>query len=153
MFQYTNQYISPHIIHIQFTESTHKENEMPEEKNPLNVYNQLEVIRNALDQIETIHVYELTNRQFGTSSEDSLKIRIDELDKQILEYELQLADSQSYTDSLLDSNKRLLEANNQLIAEKNLALENRQLTQDQADQIIAAYNKLPRVVKKFYGVN
>lgn len=126
---------------------------MPEEKNPLNVYNQLEVIRNALDQIETIHVYELTNRQFGTSSEDSLKIRIDELDKQILEYELQLADSQSYTDSLLDSNKRLLEANNQLIAEKNLALENRQLTQDQADQIIAAYNKLPRVVKKFYGVN
>jgi hypothetical protein len=153
MFQYTNQYISPHIIHIQFTESTHEENEMPEEKNPLNVYNQLEVIRNALDQIETIHVYELTNRQFGTSSEDSLKIRIDELDKQILEYELQLADSQSYTDSLLDSNKRLLEANNQLIAEKNLALENRQLTQDQADQIIAAYNKLPRVVKKFYGVN
>jgi hypothetical protein len=126
---------------------------MNEEKNPLNVYNQLEVIKNALAQIETIHVYELANRQFGTSAEEELKTRIDELDKQILEYELQLAESQSYIDSILDSNKKLLEANNQLISEKNLALENRQLTQDQADEIISAYNKLPRVVKKFYGVN
>jgi len=126
---------------------------MSEEKNPLNVYNQLEIIKNAVDQIETIHVYELANRQFGTASEDSLKIRIDELDKQILEYELQLADSQSYIDSILDSNKRLLEANNKLISEKNLALENRQLTQDQADEIISAYKKLPRIVKKFYGVD
>jgi hypothetical protein len=125
---------------------------MNEEKNPLNVYNQLEVIKNALAQIETIHVYELANRQFGTSAEEELKKRIDELDKQILEYELQLADSQSYIDSVLDSNKKLLEANNQLIGEKNLAVENRQLTQDQAEQIIAAYNKLPRIVKKLYGV-
>jgi hypothetical protein len=126
---------------------------MNEEKNPLNVYNQLEIIKNAVDQIETIHVYELANRQFGTSSEESLKIRIDELDKQILEYELQLADSQGYIDDILDSNKKLLEANNQLIAEKNLALENRQLTQDQADKIVSAYHQLPRLVKKFYGVN
>jgi len=66
---------------------------------------------------------------------------------------LQLADSQGYTEDILDSNKRLLEANNQLISEKNLALENRQLTQDQADKIISAYKKLPRLVKKFYGVN
>ena len=126
---------------------------MSEEKNPLNLYNQLEIIKNAVDQIETIHVYELANRQFGTSSEESLKIRIDELDKQILEYELQLADSQGYIDDILDSNKKLLEANNQLIAEKNLALENRQLTQDQADKIVSAYHQLPRLVKKFYGVN
>jgi hypothetical protein len=126
---------------------------MSEEKNPLNVYNQLEIIKNAVDQIETIHVYELANRQFGTSSEESLKIRIDELDKQILEYELQLADSQGYIDDLLDSNKSLLEATNQLIAEKNLALENRQLTQDQADKIVSAYHQLPWIVKKFYGVN
>jgi hypothetical protein len=126
---------------------------MSEEKNPLNVYNQLEIIKNAVDQIETIHVYELANRQFGTSSEESLKIRIDELDKQILEYELQLADSQGYIDDILDSNKSLLEATNQLIAEKNLALENRQLTQDQADKIVSAYHQLPWIVKKFYGVN
>ena len=126
---------------------------MSEEKNPLNVYNQLEVIKNAVAQIETIHVYELANRQFGTSAEEGLKKRIDELDKQVLEYELQLAELQEYIDSILDSNKRLLEANNQLIAEKNLAIENRQLTEDQAEKIIAAYNKLPRVVKKFYGVN
>jgi hypothetical protein len=126
---------------------------MNEEKNQLSVYNQLDIIKNALAQIETIHVYELANRQFGTSSEDELKKRIDELDKQILEYELQLAEMQSYSDSVLDSNKKLLEANNKLIAEKNLALENRQLTEDQAESIIAAYKKLPRLVKKFYGVN
>ena len=126
---------------------------MSEEKNPLNVYNQLEVIKNAVAQIETIHVYELANRQFGTSAEEELKKRIDDLDKQILEYELQLQEMQTYTDSVLDSNKRLLEANNKLISEKNLALENRQLTQDQADATVSAYNKLPRIVKKFYGVN
>ena len=126
---------------------------MSEEKNPLNVYNQLDIIKDALAQIETIHIYELANRQYGTSAEDELKNRIRELDKEVLEYELQLAEMQAYTDSVLDSNKRLLEANNQLIAEKNLALENRQLTQDQADEIISAYKKLPRIVKKFYGVN
>jgi hypothetical protein len=125
---------------------------MNEEKNPLNVYNQLEIIKNALAQIETIHIYELANRQFGTSAEEELKKRIDELDKQILEYELQLADSQGYIDDILDSNKRLLEATNQVIAEKNLALENHQLTEDRAEEIIAAYNKLPRIVKKLYGV-
>jgi hypothetical protein len=126
---------------------------MSEEKNPLNVYNQLEIIKNAVDQIETIHVYELANRQFGSSAEEELRKRIDELDKQILEYELQLADSQGYIDDILDSNKRLLEATNQLVAEKNLALENRQLTQDQADKIVSAYHQLPWIVKKFYGVN
>ena len=126
---------------------------MSEEKNPLNVYNHIETIKEALAQIETIHVYELANRQFGTSAEEELKKRIDELDKQILEYELQLEEMQTYTDSVLDSNKRLLEANNKLISEKNLALENRQLTQDQADKIVSAYHQLPWVVKKFYGVN
>ena len=126
---------------------------MNEEKNPLNVYNQLEVIKNAVAQIETIHVYELANRQFGTSAEEELKKRIDELDKQVFDYELQLEEMQSYADSILESNKRLLEANNKLIAEKNIALENRQLTQDQADKIVSAYHQLPWVVKKFYGVN
>ncbi len=153
MCQYRFKHTNPYTIHIQSIEFTLKENAMSEEKNPLNVYNQLEIIKNAVDQIETIHVYELANRQFGTSAEEELKKRIDELDKQILEYELQLADSQGYIDDILDSNKILLEANNQLIAEKNLALENRQLTQDQADKIISAYKKLPRIVKKFYGVN
>jgi adenine C2-methylase RlmN of 23S rRNA A2503 and tRNA A37 len=126
---------------------------MGEEKNPLNVYNQLDIIKDALAQIETIHIYELANRQYGTSTEDELKNRIRELDKEVLEYELQLAELQAYIDSVLDSNKRLLEANNQLISEKNLALENRQLTQDQADKIVSTYHQLPWIVKKFYGVN
>jgi hypothetical protein len=126
---------------------------MGEEKNPLNVYNQLDIIKDALAQIETIHIYELANRQYGTSTEDELKNRIRELDKEVLEYELQLAEMQAYTDSILDSNKRLLEANNQLISEKNVALENRKLAQDQADKIVSAYHQLPRLVKKFYGVN
>ena len=126
---------------------------MGEEKNPLNVYNQLDIIKDALAQIETIHIYELANRQYGTSTEDELKNRIRELDKEVLEYELQLAEMQAYTDNILDSNKRLLEANNQLVFEKNSPLENRQLEQDQADKIVSAYHQLPRLVKKFYGVN
>ena len=75
------------------------------------------------------------------------------MDKQVFDYELQLEEMQSYADSILESNKRLVEANNKLISEKNLALENRQLTQDQADKIVSAYHQLPWVVKKFYGVN
>lgn len=153
MCQYRFKHINLCTIHIQSIEFTLKENAISEEKNPLNVYNQLDIIKDALAQIETIHIYELANRQYGTSTEDELKNRIRELDKEVLEYELQLAELQAYIDSVLDSNKRLLEANNQLIAEKNLALENRQLTQDQADEIISAYKKLPRIVKKFYGVN
>ncbi len=153
MCQYRFKHTNPYTIHIQSIEFTLKENAMSEEKNPLNVYNQLEIIKNAVDQIETIHVYELANRQFGSSAEEELRKRIDELDKQILEYELQLADSQGYIDDILDSNKNLLEATNQLVAEKNLALENRQLTQDQADKIVSAYHQLPWIVKKFYGVN
>lgn len=126
---------------------------MKEQKNPLNAYNQFEVIRSAVDQLETIHVYELNARQYGDSDTPSLKNDIAELDKQILEYEIQLADLQAIIDGLESSNKALLEANNKLISEKNLISENRQRTEDEADKLIAAYKKLPKIVKKFYGVN
>jgi hypothetical protein len=56
-------------------------------------------------------------------------------------------------EQLQSVNKKLVEVNNTLITERNLALENRQLTQDQADKIISAYRQLPWIVKKFYGVN
>jgi chromosome segregation ATPase len=121
------------------------------EKNPLNAYNQFEAIRAAVDQLETIHVYELNARQYGDADTPSLKNQVAELDKQILEYELQLAELQAYSEDLEKSNKILLEANNKLIAEKKFAEENRQATQDEADKVIEAYNKLPRIVKKLYG--
>jgi len=121
------------------------------EKNPLNAYNQFEAIRVAVDQLETIHVYELNARQYGDADTPSLKSQIVDLDKQVLEYEVQLAELQKYSEELEKTNKILLEANNKLIAEKKLAEENRQLTQDQADKIVESYNKLPRIVKKLYG--
>lgn len=125
---------------------------MNQEKNQLNAYNQFEIIRKAVDQLETIHVYELNAREYGDADTPSLKNNIAELDKQILEYEIQLADLQAMIDSLESSNKALLEANNKLISEKNLLSETRQSTEDEADKLIAAYKKLPRIVKKFYGV-
>ena len=133
---------------------------MNEEKNPLNVYNQLEIIRDAISQIETIHVYELATRQYGNPSEEELRNRVTELDVYVAklnqDYQSMMDNYQSAAveiERLQSINQKLVEANNTLIAEKNLALENRQLTQDQADKIVSAYHKLPWVVKKFYGVN
>ena len=133
---------------------------MSEEKNPLNVYNQIEIIRDAIAQIETIHVYELATRQYGNPSEEELKNRVAELDAYVAklnkDYQSTMDNYQSAAievERLTSINQKLIEANNDLIVEKNLALENRQLVQDQADQITSAYNKLPWVVKKFYGVN
>jgi len=133
---------------------------MSEEKNPLNVYNQLEIIRDAISQIETIHVYELATRQYGNPSEEELRNRVTELDVYVAklnqDYQSMMDNYQSAAveiERLQSINQKLVEANNTLIAEKNLALENRQLTQDQADKIVSAYHKLPWVVKKFYGVN
>lgn len=126
---------------------------MKEQKNPLNAYNQFEVIRLAVDQLETIHVYELNARQYGDADTPSLKNNLAELDKQILEYEVELANLQATIDNLQASNKALLDANNKLIAEKNLISENHQSLEDEADKIIEAYKKLPRIVKKFYGVS
>jgi hypothetical protein len=133
---------------------------MSEEKNPLNVYNQLEIIRDAISQIETIHVYELATRQYGNPSEEELRNRVTELDVYVAklnqDYQSMMDNYQSAAveiERLQSINQKLVEANNTLIAENNLALENRQLTQDQADKIVSAYHKLPWVVKKFYGVN
>jgi hypothetical protein len=133
---------------------------MSEEKNQLNVYNQLEIIRTALSQIETIHVYELATRQYGNPSEEELRHRVEELDVYVSQlskdYQLMIDNYHSavvQVEQLQSVNKKLVEVNNTLITERNVALENRKLTEEQAESIISAYNKLPWVVKKFYGVN
>ena len=133
---------------------------MNEEKNPLNVYNQLEIIRTALSQIETIHVYELATRQYGNPSEEELRHRVEELDVYVSQlskdYQLMIDNYHSavvQVEQLQSVNNKLVEVNSTLITERNVALENRQLTQDQADKIISAYRQLPWIVKKFYGVN
>lgn len=125
---------------------------MSEEKNPLNAYNQFESIRSAVDQLETIHIYELNARQYGDADTPSLKNHIADLDKQIYEYELQLAELQAYVENLEKANKILLGANNALIEANNEAAKSHQLVQNQVESLIASYDKLPRVVKKFYGV-
>lgn len=122
------------------------------EKNQLNAYNHFEAIRNAVDELETIHVYELNARTYGDADTPSLKSQIEELDKQILEYEIQLADLQKYTEQLETNNKLLMQANNKLIEANMSGKEAAEFSQDQAEKVIEAYNKLPRVVKKFYGV-
>lgn len=133
---------------------------MSEERNPLNVYNHLENIRDAIAQIETIHVYELATRQYGNPSEEELKNRVAELDAYVAklnkDYQSMMDNYQSAAievERLQSINQKLVEANNTLIAENNLILENKQSAQNEADKLIDAYKKLPKIVKKFYGVN
>lgn len=123
------------------------------ERNQLNVYNHLEAIRKAADALETIHVYEVNARQHGDADTPSLKAQVADLEKQVLEYELQINELDTYVQQLELNNKILLEANNKLI-QANSDIKNAiEDSQNEAEKIIAAYNKLPRVVKKFYGVN
>lgn len=123
------------------------------ERNPLNVYNHFEAIKNAVAQLETIHVYELNARQYGDADTPSLKAEVVDLDKKILEYELQLAELEKYSQELEKVNQILLTANNTLIEQNKALTENSQVTQSSVEKLIESYGKLPRIIKKFYGVN
>jgi|LakMenEpi03Aug12_release.lakeMendotaPanAssembly.Ray.scaffolds.fasta_scaffold1702091_2 hypothetical protein len=130
-----------------------------ENNNENSVYSYLEIIRKAANELEKIHVYETNSAIYGSSKEEELKIEIGNLNNQILEYEIQLADLQKMVDSaielnksLYDANGKLIEANNKLISEKKLAEENKELAIEQAEKIIEVYNRLPKIVKRMYGV-
>ena len=153
MFQYINPYISPHIILTQFTGSILEEKtKMSEERNPLNVYNHFEAIKNAVAQLETIHVYELNARQYGDADTPSLKSQVADQDKQIYEYELQLVEMQKYIEEIERANSVLLKANNTLIQTNKLLTESAESAQSVAETLSGAYSKLPKFVKKIYGV-
>lgn len=122
------------------------------EKNELNVYNHLETIRKAADALETIHVYEVNARSFGSSKDDELKTQIVDLENQVLNYEMQLAQLQDEIDQKTSVIKSLTEANNKLIEINKRVNEDKELTDQEAERIVVAYNKLPRIVKKIYGV-
>ena len=119
---------------------------MSEEKNALNVYNQLEIIRNALSQIETIHVYELATRQYGNPSEEELINRVAELDAYVVKL------NKDYQDALDNYQSAAVEVErlNKIINDVKQAHDNKD-----ADfkATIESYKKLPRFIKKFYGVN
>jgi hypothetical protein len=124
---------------------------MSQEKNPLNAYNQFETIKKAVDQLETIHVYEVNARQWGDTDTPSLKAEIADLDKKVYEYELQLAELQKYSEELEIANKSLLKANNVLVDANKILSDNTQTAESTTDKIVEAYSKLPRIIKKFYG--
>lgn len=119
---------------------------MSEEKNPLNVYNQLEIIRNALSQIETIHVYELATRQYGNPSEEELNSRIAELDA----YTAKL--NKDYQDALDNYRAATIEVERlrKIINDAKQESDNKNAD---FEATIESYKKLPRFIKKFYGVN
>lgn len=122
------------------------------ERNPLNVYNHFEAIKNAVAQLETIHVYELNARQYGDADTPSLKAEVADLDKKVLEYELQLAELQNYVIELNKTNQALLKANNTLLQINDSLNITSQRATEAVDDFCNRYNKLPRIVKKFYGV-
>lgn len=122
------------------------------EKNELNVYNHLKTIREATDALESIHVYEVNARSFGSSKDDELKSQIADLEKQVLNYELQLAQLQNEINQKAFVIKSLTEANSKLIELNKSINDDKELTDQEAERIVVAYNKLPRIVKKIYGV-
>lgn len=122
------------------------------ERNPLNVYNHFEAIKNAVAQLETIHVYELNARQYGDSDTPSLKAEVADLDKKTFEYELQLAELEKYCEELEKTNQTLIKANNTLLQINDSLNITSQRAEEAVDKFCARYNKLPRIVKKFYGV-
>lgn len=123
------------------------------EKNELNVYNHLETIRKAADALETIHVYEVNTRSFGSSKDDELKAQVADLEKQVLNYELQLAQLQDEIDQKTLVIKSLTEANNKLIEVNKLIAQNNEWADEETKKIIAAYSKIPRAIKKLFGAD
>ena len=119
---------------------------MSEEKNALNVYNQLEIIRNALSQIETIHVYELATRQYGNPSEEELINRVAELDAYVVKL------NKDYQDALDNYQAAAVEVERLNKIVENVKHESDSKNTD-FEATIESYKKLPRFIKKFYGVD
>ena len=119
---------------------------MSETKNQLNVYNHIETIKEALNHIETIHVYELANRQYGTSEEEELRIRVTELDAHNKDLNKQWASMFEKYNKLADEHASTL-----IQVEKLTEVVNN------VDDLIVrevnyVLNKLPRFIKKWYGL-
>jgi hypothetical protein len=119
---------------------------MSEEKNPLNVYNHIETIREALNQIETIHVYELANRQYGTSEEEELRIRVTELDALNKDLNKQWA-------SMFENYNKLADEHTSALTQVEKLTE----LLGNVDGLVVrevnyVLNKLPRFIKKWYGL-
>lgn len=119
---------------------------MSEEKNQLNVYNHIETIKEALNHIETIHVYELANRQYGTSEEEDLRIRIAEL-------ETINSDLNKQWVSMFENYNRLAdEHQSALVQLEKLHNSLNNLESNIKAEVNRVLSKLPRFLKKWYGL-
>ena len=121
---------------------------MSEEKNQLNVYNHIETIKEALAQIETIHVYELANRQYGTSEEEELRNRNAEL-------EVYNKDLNKQWGCMFDNYNKLVDEYRSATVQIEKLTETLKTAEDKVVTYVATQdkvNKLPRIVKKFYGL-
>ena len=119
---------------------------MTEEKNQLNVYNHFEAIKNAVAQLETIHVYELANRQYGTSEDEDLRIKVAELEAANNDLNKQWAVMFDNYNKLCDEHRSSLIQLEKLHA----ALQDIETAVKREANLILS--KLPRFIKKWYGL-
>lgn len=107
------------------------------EKNELNMYNHLQTVRDAINKIETIHVYEVNARVCNCKYFiDSSKEEIDELNKEIIK-------NKNYIAALQYGNYTLSDANSKL---QVLLLR----SQVDLEDVKSKYNKIPRFVKRIF---
>ena len=120
---------------------------MSNEKNPYNFYDHIETIEQSLNWLKTIHVHSLSDKEFTAKEHYELKEKVDELDGQVQEYELDL------------NGLRLeIEHYKMLQCDLETKLEIKQKEIDfltQTDEYLVdtqhRYNKIPWIIRKLFG--
>ena len=119
------------------------------EDNKFNFYQHLDNIKDSIEWLKTIHVYDLSERSRNTNLINDLKIKLDESEKQCYAYELELYQAGLEMQNCKSDNcylKHQLE-----IKEKEVEL--LKSADEYVSEVVEKYNKIPRFVKWLFGAN
>lgn len=129
---------------------------MEEEKNNYNFYNHIEDIKTSLQWLETIHVEEIQNRNDSHVTPEyvnKLENQIAFLDKQILEYEVEIKNTDDELEKFQMEYKKL-QAENSTNKSKIKVLEAENSLLKNIDEVVLktaeSYNKLPKLLRRIY---
>lgn len=120
---------------------------MSDEKNPYNFYNHIENIEQSLEWLKTIHVHTLSDREFTSKEYYELKEKVDELENQVQEYELDLNGLR-----LEIEHYKMLQCD----LETRLEIKQKEVNfLSQTDEYLIdtqqRYNKIPWIIRKLFG--
>ena len=110
------------------------------EDNKFNFYQHLDNIKDSIEWLKTIHVYDLSERSRNTNLINDLKIKLDE--SELYQAGLEMQNCKSDNCYL----KHQLE-----IKEKEVEL--LKSADEYLSEVVEKYNKIPRFVKWLFGAN